>query len=78
MSLSTLGQDNSGFDPAEYREMADLAREGLALLKFAPPERRQALEAAASLGDFFAERLPLLYEEWQEYHKNNVLKYKEK
>ena len=78
VSLSTLGQDNSGFDPAEYREMADLAREGLALLKNAPPERRQALEAAASLGDFFAERLPFLYEEWQEYHKNNVQKYKEK
>lgn len=78
VSLSTLGQDNVGFDPTEYREMAELAHEGLALLQNAPPERRQALEATASLGEFFAERLPQLYEEWQEYRKNNELKNKGK
>jgi len=69
VSLNTIGQDNTGFDPSEYLEMADLAREGLELLKDASPERRQALEAAASLGDFLAKRLPQLYEEWNKYRE---------
>lgn len=69
VSLSPLGWENTGFDPSEYEETARLAREGLALLKDASPERRQPLEAAASLGDFLAKRLPQLYEEWTEYHK---------
>lgn len=61
----------SGFDPAEYQELASLAREGLELLKDAPPERRRALEETASLGDFLAERLPKLYEEWSAHHKKS-------
>lgn len=69
ISLSPLNPENTGFDPSEYRETARLAREGLELLKDASPERRQPLEAAASLGDFLAERIPQLYEEWSEYHK---------
>ncbi len=69
ISLSPLNPENTGFDPSEYRETARLAREGLELLKDATPERRQPLEAAASLGDFLAERIPQLYEEWSEYHK---------
>jgi DNA-binding MarR family transcriptional regulator len=60
---------SSGFDSAEYEELAALAREGLELLKDAPPERREALEATASLGDFLAERLPKLYEEWDAHYK---------
>ena len=61
----------SGFDPEEYRELAALAREGLELLKDASPERREALEAAVSLGDFLGERLPQLYEEWEaQYNKS--------
>jgi DNA-binding MarR family transcriptional regulator len=69
VSLSSIGQENTGFDPSEYQEMARLAREGLELLQNAPPERRQALEVTASLGDFFTERMPQLFEEWNEYHK---------
>jgi DNA-binding MarR family transcriptional regulator len=69
VSLNPLGWENTGFEPSEYREMARLAREGLELLKDAPPERRQALEATASLGDFLAARLPQLFEEWNEYYK---------
>ncbi|MGF7229024.1 MAG: GbsR/MarR family transcriptional regulator [Candidatus Saccharibacteria bacterium] len=69
VSLSPLSWENTGFDPTEYEETARLAREGLELLKEATPERRQPLEAAASLGDFLAERIPQLYEEWTEYHK---------
>jgi len=68
VSLAVVNRDNTGFDSSEYQEMADLAREGLALLKNASPERRQALEFSESLGDFLAERLPQLYDEWQQRH----------
>jgi DNA-binding MarR family transcriptional regulator len=61
----------SGFDPTEYQELASLAREGLELLKDASPERRHALEATASLGDFLADRLPQLYDEWNEHYKKS-------
>jgi len=70
ISISPLGWENTGFEPSEYQEMAGLAREGLELLQDASPERRQALEAAASLGDFLTEKLPQLYEEWIAYRKN--------
>jgi DNA-binding MarR family transcriptional regulator len=73
VSLNPISLE-SGFDPEEYRELANLAREGLALLQNASPERREALEATASLGDFLAERLPLLYEEWNTYHKKTQAK----
>ena len=69
VSLGSFGQENTGFDPSEYQEMARLAREGLELLQNASPERRQALETAVSLGDFFAERMPKLYEEWSAYYQ---------
>jgi DNA-binding MarR family transcriptional regulator len=74
VSLSPIGWENAGFDPGEYQETARLAREGLELLKDASPERRQPLEAAASLGDFLAERLPRLFDEWTEYRKKNNTK----
>jgi DNA-binding MarR family transcriptional regulator len=67
ISLNPISWE-SGFDPAEYQELASIAREGLELLHDASPERRQALEATASLGDFLAERLPKLFEEWNEHH----------
>lgn len=54
------------FESGVYTQMADLAREGLALLgDSAPPERRAALEEIADLADFLAERLPALLEEWR-------------
>lgn len=76
ISLKTISLE-SGFDAAEYQELADIAREGLELLKDASPERRQALEQTASLGDFLAERLPQLYKEWEEHYKKQA-KNKEK
>lgn len=71
VSLSVMDQVNTGFDPTEYYEMAALAREGLELLEGASSERRQGLEATVSLGEFFAERLPQLYDEYQEYYKKS-------
>jgi hypothetical protein len=47
--------------------MAALAREGLSLLTDAPPDRRRVLEDVAALGDFLAERMPALLDEWRAY-----------
>lgn len=74
VGLGQLDMQSAGFDPSEYQETARLAREGLELLKDASPERREALEAAASMGDFLAERLPQLFDEWKEYHKKGQVK----
>jgi len=68
ISLNPLGWENMGFDPSEYLQMANIAREGLALLADASPERRQALEIVVSLNEFMAERLPQLFEEWSAFH----------
>jgi DNA-binding transcriptional regulator GbsR (MarR family) len=69
VGLSPLGWENTGFEPSEYQQMASLAREGLELLKDATPQRREALETAASLGDFLTEKLPQIYEEWMAFNK---------
>ena len=53
-----------GFDVSEYREMADLAREGLRLLADAPPARRAILLEYAAFADFLTTRLPVLEQEW--------------
>jgi len=70
ISLNPISME-SGFDAAEYKELADLAREGLEILKDASPERRESLEATASLGDFLSERLPKLYKEWDEQYRKS-------
>ena len=53
-----------GFDVSEYREMAELAREGLRLLADAPPARRAILLEYAAFADFLTARLPVLEQEW--------------
>jgi DNA-binding MarR family transcriptional regulator len=57
--------ESRGFDPTPHREMAAFAREGLTLLSDQSPERRQPLEDMVSMGDFLAERLPQLLDEWR-------------
>lgn len=73
ISLNPISME-AGFDASEYQELADVAREGLELLKDASPERRASLEATASLGDFLADRLPKLYQEWDEHYKKTQRK----
>jgi DNA-binding MarR family transcriptional regulator len=72
ISLNPLGWENMGFDPTEYLQMASLAREGLALLADASPERREALEVVVSLNEFVAHRLPQLYDEWHTFHEGRL------
>jgi hypothetical protein len=58
-----------GFDISEYREQAELAREGLRLLADAPPERRAILLEWAAFADFLAARLPVLEQEWKAHRE---------
>lgn len=57
-------EQTRGFGPAQYREAAAFAREGLALLQDQSAERRQPLEQMASINEFLAERMPQLLAEW--------------
>lgn len=65
VSIDPAGLEPKGFDAGAYEQMAALAREGLVLLKDAPPGRRAVLEDVAALGDFLAKRMPALLEEWR-------------
>jgi len=58
-----------GFDPAEYQEQGELAREGLAVLAGAPPERRAVLLEWAAFADFLAERIPVWEKEWRQHRE---------
>jgi DNA-binding MarR family transcriptional regulator len=62
---ATTIDESKGFDPTPHREMAAFAREGLTLLSDQNPERRRPLENMVSMGDFLAERLPQLLDEWR-------------
>ena len=52
-------------DNAEYEELGALAREGLEVLRDAPPERRAVLSEIAAFTEFLTTRIPALYAEWQ-------------
>jgi len=55
-----------GFDPSEYKEQGELAREGLRLLGDVPAERQEILLEWAAFADFLVERLPVLGQEWNQ------------
>jgi DNA-binding transcriptional regulator YhcF (GntR family) len=61
----SLSKEVPGFDATRYRETADLARQGLALVK--GRGTGVSLGEVAALNDFLAERLPKLMEEWRAY-----------
>jgi DNA-binding transcriptional regulator GbsR (MarR family) len=54
-----------GFDVSEYQELGDLAREGLEVLKDAPPERSATLMEMEAFADWLVERMRTLQEEWE-------------
>jgi hypothetical protein len=55
-----------GFDISEYQELGDLAREGLAVVEGAAPERRAELLELAAFADFLVERTRAMEQEWEE------------
>jgi hypothetical protein len=58
-----------GFDVSEYREMAELAREGLHLLAEAPRERKAILLEWAAFSDFLVGRIPVWEQEWKAHRE---------
>jgi DNA-binding transcriptional regulator GbsR (MarR family) len=65
--LDFSAAQSRGFDITEYQELGDLAREGLEVLKDAPPERRADALQMAALADFCVERISALEKEWETY-----------
>jgi hypothetical protein len=63
--IDMTGPRSMGFDVTEYQEQGDLAREGLALLGDAPPERRAVLLEWAAFADFLVARLPEMEKDWK-------------
>jgi hypothetical protein len=57
VSLAPAALEPRGFDPRAYKE--------LAVLRDAPADRRAVLEEVAALGDFLAEKMPAVFEEWR-------------
>ena len=58
-------QQSMQMDVSEYEEMRELAREGLEVLRDAPPERRAALLEMSAFADFLVEQMPRLSQEWE-------------
>ena len=58
-------QQATQMDVSEYEELRQLAREGLEVLRDAPPERRAALLEMSAFADFLVEQMPKLNKEWE-------------
>ena len=54
-----------GMDVSEYRELAELAREGLDVLRDAPAERRAVLLEMEAFSEFLLEQMPIMQREWE-------------
>src|SRR5580704_4398277 len=54
-----------GMDISEYEELAELAREGLEVLRDASTERRAVLLEMSAFAGFLLEQMPRLQREWQ-------------
>jgi DNA-binding transcriptional regulator GbsR (MarR family) len=58
-------QQSMQMDVSEYEEMRELAREGLEVLRDAPPERRAALLEMSAFAAFLVEEIPRLKQQWE-------------
>ena len=54
-----------GMDITEYEELSELTREGLEVLREAPPERRAVLLEMSAFADFLLEQIPLMQQAWK-------------
>lgn len=54
-----------GMDISEYQELAEMAREGLEVLRDAPAERREVLLEMSTFARFLLEQMPKLQQEWE-------------
>ena len=69
VSIDLASPRTFGFDPTEYQEQAALAREGLAILAGAPPERRAVLLEMAAFADWLTTRLPEWEKDWRAHRE---------
>jgi DNA-binding MarR family transcriptional regulator len=63
--IDMSSQESLGMDVSEYEELANLAREGLDVLRDASEERRAVLVEMAAYADFLVEQMPRLQDEWE-------------
>lgn len=61
--------ESRGFDVSEYQELGDLAREGIEVLRDAPPERRATLVEMAAFADWLVKRTRALQDEWEAHRE---------
>jgi len=54
-----------GLDMTEYEDLRALAREGLEVVRDAPPERRAVLLEVAAYADFVHEQVLRIRDEWE-------------
>jgi|SRR5581483_3550882 len=54
-----------GFDVSEYEELLELAREGLDVVRDAPPGRRAVLLEMSAFAEFLIEQMPKLEQAWE-------------
>ena len=69
VSINRTSRQAMGFDPAEYQEQAALAREGLAILADAPPERRAVLLEMAAFAEWLTARQPEWEKDWRAHRE---------
>jgi DNA-binding MarR family transcriptional regulator len=58
-----------GFDPTEYKGLAELAHEGLEVLADASPQRRAVLLEVAAFADWLISRLPEWEKDWEAHRE---------
>jgi DNA-binding MarR family transcriptional regulator len=54
-----------GMDVSEYEELRDVMREGLDVVRDAPPERQAILLETIAFAEFLIEQIPRLEREWE-------------
>jgi hypothetical protein len=63
VTIDPAALEPQGFRPEPYLQMTALARAGIQIAK--DPARRAMLEDVAALGEFLAERMPRVLDEWR-------------
>jgi DNA-binding MarR family transcriptional regulator len=69
VAISMASRRAMGFDPTEYQELGALAREGLAILADAPPERRAVLLEMAQFAEWLTARMPEWEKDWRTHRE---------
>ncbi|HVU78571.1 MAG TPA: MarR family transcriptional regulator [Gaiellaceae bacterium] len=65
VQIDLSSSQSMGFDVTEFRELGQLAREGLDVLGDAPMERRAALLELSAFAEFLIEQMPRVQQEWE-------------